>query len=46
VKEGIPSHLEVEKSQAPNPKQIPISKFKVQNPFEHWAFGNLILFSI
>jgi len=34
------------KSQAPNPKQIPISKFKAQNLFGHWDFEHLILFSI
>jgi hypothetical protein len=34
------------KSQAPNPKQIPISKFKAQNLFGHWDFEHLIFFSI
>jgi len=28
------------------PKQIPISKFKIQNLSGHWDFGYLILFSI
>jgi len=32
--------------EALNPKQIPISKFNVQNLFGHWDFGHLILFSI
>jgi len=27
-------------------KQIPISKFKVQNRFGHWDLGHLILFGI
>ena len=34
------------KLKALNPKQIPISKFKTQNPFCHLDFGHLILFSI
>jgi hypothetical protein len=34
------------KLEALNPKQILISKFKVQNPFGHWDFGHLMLFSI
>jgi len=34
------------KLKALNPKQIPISKFKVQNRFGHLDFGHLILFSI
>ena len=34
------------KLKALNPKQIPISKFKVQNRFGHLDFGYLILFSI
>jgi len=34
------------KLQALNPKQILISKFKVQNRFGHLDFGHLILFSI
>jgi hypothetical protein len=29
-----------------NPKQIPVSKFKVQNRLGHLDFGHLILFSI
>jgi len=34
------------KPKALNPKQIPISKFKAQNPFGHLDFGHLRLFSI
>jgi hypothetical protein len=34
------------KLKALNPKQILISKLKVQNRFDHWDFGHLILFSI
>jgi len=34
------------KLKALNPKQIPISKFKIQNLSGHWDFGYLVLFSI
>ena len=34
------------KLKALNPKQIPVSKFKVQNRLGHLDFGHLILFSI
>jgi len=34
------------KLKALNPKQILISKFKVQNRFGHSDFGHLVLFSI
>jgi hypothetical protein len=55
---GIPSscHCEAQsaeaipklnpKLKALSPKQIPISKFKVQNRFGHSDLGHLILFSI
>jgi len=34
------------KLQALNPKQVLISKFQIQNPFEHCAISHLILLGI
>jgi len=41
----IARHASAEAIPRLNPEQTPISNLKIQNPFGHWDFSHLILFS-